>query len=435
METGPLAEPISRLISESSALDPDENAFLSRSVRVLWYTAPTSSIQLPNVILSAHAGRVSQCELEPVWEATEVVSRMSLSDPGIEAVLLDLTVNVLDGLQVLSDIRAVSPHLPVVAVCQASGGPMAGVDALSRGAEDFVLADIPDSRAVVRAIHQAVERYRFLGEIRRLKRNLAASESISKKVVTQLKDEIGRRKEIEKRKEEFLHAASHELRAPLAVIKGAMDNLKEGIAGILTDSQMRYIDISGRYADRLCRIVNDLLDMARLESGKSQMNRARVDIQAVIGAAVSDLQIAAEERKLALNCHLPAALPAVFADEDKLNQVLINLLSNALKFARKKIEISAAESDEHSVLLPELIGVRISVSDDGPGIPPDQLDKLFRKFVQVHLPADQTGQKGTGLGLAICKEIIEQHGGKIWVESRPGRGAQFHFIVPKFVVN
>lgn len=240
-------------------------------------------------------------------------------------------------------------------------------------------------------------------------------------------------------KEDLIQTASHELRSPLAVIKGVIDNLKDGILGELNGRQMQSAEIASRHVDRLTKIIDNLLDMARLESGKARMNRGPLDAVTAIHALAQDFQMMAKERGILLTVDLPETLPPAYADADMFGQVVVNLLTNALKFGRRRISIRAAEVEQQKVrdrlqhtLLPELIGIQFTVEDDGPGISQENIRHLFNKFVQLHRPSDVNGHKGTGLGLAISKEIVEQHQGKIWADSRPGRGARFHFILPKF---
>lgn len=432
------AEPPAR---EAPVMGSGDRCSLHRSLRVLFIHSQNEIPSFSNQILTSYGGHVLSFELESVPGHALDWSRLS-TDPStsrIDLILLDLSFPAASaGLDLFFQIRARAPFLPMVALCDIEDEALA-IEALQLGALDYLLKQDLDDRLLGRTLRQALDRHRLIEELDRQKKNLAASESVSRKMVGQLREEIEKRKQTEKLKEDFINTASHELRSPLTVIKGAVDNLKEGILGTLSESQMNYIDITSRHVDRLAKIVDNLLDLSRIESGKARMARGRTDAGGLIQSLAQDFQIMAKEHGVLLKVDVPEDLPPVYADADMLGQVLINLLSNALKFSKRKIVIRANVADRQKVrsvvqhtLLQELIGIQFTVEDDGPGISTENIKHLFNKFVQLHRPEDVNGHKGTGLGLAICKEIVELHQGKIWVESRPGRGAHFHFILPKF---
>jgi len=171
-------------------------------------------------------------------------------------------------------------------------------------------------------------------------------------------------------------------------------------------------------------MLDNILDLARLQSGKPQMSLRSVDLNALLGEVAEEFRIAAKSRRLAVD--VPRRLPAVMGDPELLAQVLRNLLDNAFRFSREKVTIKAS-------VAPDAESVRVSVIDDGAGIPDDSLKYLFTEFVQVNRPSKGRGYKGTGLGLAICKEIIREHRGRIWAESAVGKGSSFHFALARHV--
>ncbi len=232
---------------------------------------------------------------------------------------------------------------------------------------------------------------------------------------------VAERKELDRLKDEFLSTVSHELRTPLTIVKEALDNLRDGIAGNLNEEQKKVVNIGRENVDRLTLLISDLLDLSRLESGKATFNKAAVDLQQLIRSASDNLGPLAERKRLSLITDLPEDLPQVFADADMINQVITNLVSNALRFARSRITIYAGVEDEKLI--------KISVIDDGKGVSKKQLQMLFDKFVQTSRPQGGAGYQGTGLGLSICKRIVDAHNGQIWVESEEGKGAQFHFTL------
>ncbi len=220
---------------------------------------------------------------------------------------------------------------------------------------------------------------------------------------------------------EFTSTVSHELRTPLASIKAALDIVLSGTPGSVTEGQKKFLQKGKDNVDRLCRLVSEILDLSKMESGKYEIKIVHADINRIIQETVQMQESVGKEKNLYLNTDLDAALPPVPLDADKMSQVLNNLISNAIKFTEEGgITVSSRKNSNN---------VQVSVKDTGPGINAGDLPKLFQKFQQLGDPGTRkTG--GTGLGLAICKEIVAQHGGKIWVESEPGKGSVFHFILP-----
>ncbi len=224
-------------------------------------------------------------------------------------------------------------------------------------------------------------------------------------------------KELDKLKSDFVSMVSHELKTPLAAMKTAAQVLSVADA---EDTKREMVSIILRNIERQTKLVTDLLDLSRIESGGMALKMERVSPGAVVADAVESVRHEAEEKGLTLKIELPESLPPVRGDREKLRQVVINLLDNAIKFtSRGVVCIKAREVNGD---------VEVRVSDTGMGIPEEEQNRVFDRFYQVGNPP-QTG--GTGLGLAICKGIIEAHGGRIWVESEPGRGSTFVFTVKK----
>jgi PAS domain S-box-containing protein len=227
---------------------------------------------------------------------------------------------------------------------------------------------------------------------------------------------------IEEMKTEFISVVSHELRTPLTPIKGYIDLILEGDAGKITEEQATYLNIVQANTDRLVALVNDLLDISRIEAGRIDLEIKPVDIEAVIREVVSFHHKQIENQGLKVTVNLPAKLPWVKADCGRITQVLNNLITNAYKYtpAGGTISISA---------FPEVEFLEVVVSDTGVGISREDQKKLFTRFFRVDNPATREAS-GTGLGLAIVKSIIEKLGGEIWTESQLGRGSAFHFTLP-----
>lgn len=228
--------------------------------------------------------------------------------------------------------------------------------------------------------------------------------------------------EADRAKTEFISTVSHELRTPMTSIKGYVDLLLLGSAGPLSEMQRRFLQIVKANADRLKLLVDDLLDISRIESGRLQLDLRPVPLEAAVEAVVASLKARIDEKKQRLELDLPEFLPPVHADKDRLIQILSNLVSNAHKYTPEggRICIRARAEDE---------AVHVEVSDTGIGIPPEALPRIFERFYRVDDPRVQE-TPGTGLGLSIVKALVEMHGGRIWVESEVGKGSTFHFTIP-----
>lgn len=226
------------------------------------------------------------------------------------------------------------------------------------------------------------------------------------------------RKRVEHFKDDFLSTVSHEIRTPLSVLKMGIDNLEAGGVGQFDKEKNETIAVLKRNAQKLGRLIDDLLDLSRFESGRMKIAPQEIQIDTLIEEVVQEFQSAAKENGLVLEGDYETNLPLLQADPDLLVRVLRNLIDNALRFAQSKVTVTAHKLGSR---------LRVSVVDDGPGIKPEHIPSLFDKYVQINRPSGGEGYQGTGLGLSICHEIIGLHGGKIWIESPEGEGARFHF--------
>lgn len=227
---------------------------------------------------------------------------------------------------------------------------------------------------------------------------------------------------IDKMKSDFFSIMSHELRTPLTSIREGTSLLLEGVGGTLNEKQQKLMGIVSEESNRLIALVNSLLDLTKMEAGMMQFNFSRMNPLPLFTIAAQLLEPLLVNKKLALRLELPESLPAVPLDNDRMLQVLKNLLGNAIKFTPEGGTITVAAGVQSG-------GIQVSVLDTGPGLSGDQLQLIFDKFRQVTSPGGPM-PKGTGLGLAIVKQIITAHGGKVWAESKPGRGSTFFFTLP-----
>ncbi len=237
-----------------------------------------------------------------------------------------------------------------------------------------------------------------------------------------VKEDIAQRKEMERLKDEFVSMVSHELRTPMAVIKEGVSQVFEGLHGGVTLTQSEVLGISLENIERLGRIIDNLLDISKIEAGKLKLKKEAVDIVEVARGVIATFNLRVKNRNVALKENFSKEKIELSLDRDRIIQVFTNLLGNAMKFTSAgDIEISIIDKEN---------SVECIVKDTGIGISRDDLPKLFSKFEQFSRSA-LPGEKGTGLGLSIAKEIVELHKGRIRVESELGKGTAFTFILPK----
>jgi PAS domain S-box-containing protein len=235
--------------------------------------------------------------------------------------------------------------------------------------------------------------------------------------------DVTREREIDRMKSEFVSLVSHELRTPLTSIKGFVDLLLDEEAGEVTSEQREMLAIVKNNADRLVALINELLDVSRIESGKLELRRAPLELAALIQRVAASLRPQVEAKNQTLTLNLPADLPTALGDADRVTQILTNLLANAHQYtpAGGVIAVSAAA---------EGTAVRVAVQDTGIGIAPEDQAQLFTKFFRAHnRTTEEVG--GSGLGLAITRSLVEMHGGTLTVASTVGAGSTFAFTLPQ----
>lgn len=239
-------------------------------------------------------------------------------------------------------------------------------------------------------------------------------------MATTLAETDKQRAEMEKLKQEFMSMVSHDLRSPLTSLQVFFDLIRDGAYGDLNNQGLERLERAKDSTSRLIKLINDLLDAEKLEAGKLTVLRDKVNYDEVIDQAVEDLRGMAEQHGVKLSAR--RAFIEINADRDRLIQVLVNLISNAIKFSPPgaEIEVSAQVSDRSLVT---------RVKDQGRGVPDKYKESIFERYKQVKR-SDQIKKGGTGLGLAICKAIVEEHGGKVGVDSEEGKGSTFWFSIP-----
>lgn len=238
-------------------------------------------------------------------------------------------------------------------------------------------------------------------------------------IVTVVHD-ITLEKQIENLKEEFLHSITHDLRNPMTSIKGFLKFLLDGIAGEINEQQKKMLTTMDRASEKLLTLINDILDIAKLEAGKLDVALEQTNLREMGTHVIEAAQGISQRKQITFEFSFDESMNPINADKKLVERVITNLIGNAVKFTPDEGHIILEIKNEDN-------NIRVAVIDNGEGIPPDYIDKVFDKFKQV------AGQRkgGTGLGLTICKYVVESHRGKIWVESKLGMGSKFIFTIPK----
>ncbi|OQX00662.1 MAG: histidine kinase, partial [Thiothrix lacustris] len=239
---------------------------------------------------------------------------------------------------------------------------------------------------------------------------------------SELRIALEKLKSLDHLKDDFMSSVTHELRTPLTSIR-ALSEMMQDDPDMEQEQRQQFLGIVVAETERLSRLVNQVLDMAKIEAGHAEWHNSDVDMRDVVQQAVNSVAGTCRERQIALHTELPATVAPLRADADRLVQVVLNLLSNALKF------VPALQGEIVVRLLDAPAGVTVTVTDNGVGIAPDKHDQVFEKFRQVD---NESGSvQGTGLGLPISRQIVEHFGGRMWLESEEGKGACFGFFLPR----
>jgi signal transduction histidine kinase len=251
----------------------------------------------------------------------------------------------------------------------------------------------------------------------------------SQRVVTESRDEVGKLatafnrmsselEGLELMRRDLVANVSHELKTPISALRAHLENLLDGVER--PDRETLHVMLA--QSERLGRLVVQLLDLSRLESGDVPLERERVDLAPLVSQVLSEIEVARPDRRVALNDAIPEDLPPVYADRERVHQVLFNLLDNAVRFTPSggRVTVTASRHDG---------SVDVAVADTGPGIRAEHLPRVFERFYRVD-EARSRDDGGTGIGLAIARSVVEAHGGRIWAESRPGEGSTFTFELP-----
>ncbi|HYH85696.1 MAG TPA: ATP-binding protein [Pyrinomonadaceae bacterium] len=286
---------------------------------------------------------------------------------------------------------------------------------------DFLNADEDDS-ALEELARQNRDLVQVLSELEEKREQLEQLNRRLEESNREIGEANAKLRELSVMKEEFLALTTHDLRSPLTVISGVINFFTSGRLGDLTPEQKNMVEMMERNTQNLIELVNDLLDASKLESGTLRLETAPIDLRGLTEELREQMQPLAREKEIALEAAIPEDLPQLMADRAKLRRILVNLLSNALKFTPKggRVTLNAERAGDM---------VRVCVTDTGVGMTPDDVKDIFDKYTQARSRATSS-EKGTGLGLYITRQLVELHGGKISVQSEVGHGSTFTFTIP-----
>lgn len=349
------------------------------------------------------------------YEVSHVVSGedalSNLAKESYHIALLDYNLPKKSGLETLKEIKARNIEMPVVMIT-GQGDETVAVTLIKEGAFDYLPKRENYEDSVPLMIKKTISEFRARLERERLQREILLKKDELEKANEQLK-------ELDTMKSDFVANVVHELRTPLTLIKGNLDNIDQGIAGEVQPKQKEILKDIFRIVNRLARLVNDLLDLSKIESGKMELDKEDLEIVEVAEEASKGFEKLASDKNIGIKKEFPKNKVGVNADRDKLTQVFVNLMGNALKFTNKgAVTVKIIELQDE---------VQVEIQDTGPGMDKDKLSKIFDKFVRILAEK----KEGTGLGLPIAKDIITLHKGRIRVESTPGKGSTFIFNLPK----
>jgi len=325
-----------------------------------------------------------------------------LARGGIDVILSDLGLPDSQGLETFTKLQAQAPQLPILLLTGRDDEALA-IRAVAEGAQDYLVKGQMEGAPLARAIRYAAERRRLTAEMEQ-----------SQKQQLEIKDQ-------------FLTHVSHELRSPLTAVLQFVSIILDGLAGEINEEQREYLTITLRNAKQLHKMISELLEVIRSDTGKLAFDLRSVPLMELTTETIGMLLSHAAAKGILLSADVPGDLPPVYADPERMKQVLINLIDNAIKFTPDKgsvtVQARVFEAD------PDFICV--TVADTGCGISPEGTSRIFERLYQEP-NSNESSRKGLGLGLHICKELVEHQGGRIWVESRAGKGSTFYFTLPIF---
>ncbi len=351
---------------------------------------------------------------ETAEDGQAALDRLAAGDP-VDLILSDMNMPRLDGLSLIRTLRGRGEDVPVI-ILTGNEEISVALEALDGGANDYLLKDENIGETALLSVQKVLEKERLELENKQLLSDLARKnedlEGSNRELI-----------ELNLIKNKFLTMAAHDLRNPIIAIRELTEILTDHDYARLTKPERRqYLEIIHKTSHEMLNLLNDLLDVSIIESGRLEIRSESVDLRSLIADRVRINQVVAEKKGIRIETDIPE-IPRLGLDPGRIVQVFDNLMSNAIKFSPKgsRIRVGMTAGAET---------VRVAVTDEGPGIADDEIDRLFGELER--LSARPTGgEPSTGLGLAIVKKVVEAHGGSVGVTSREGHGATFYFDLPR----
>lgn len=338
----------------------------------------------------------------------------------VAVILLDIRMAEMDGYETAALIRKreKTRHLPIIFLTAFNKDGTDILKGYSLGAVDYIFKPLVPEILCAK-IDVFAELYKTTQALRRKNEELERTER-------ELRLTNERLEELNRLKSSFVSVASHEIRTPVTGIKAYVDNILCGLVGPVTDKQRQYLTRVTHNVDRLMKIIEELLDLAKIEAGQLQLHLASIPIAALIHHVTDELGPMAQEKQISLHTSDCTPDVCVHGDEGKLHQVLTNLVHNAIKFTHVggRVEVEVRRQEDGAL--------QIRVTDTGPGIPAADLSKIFDRFYSSSSAPPET--RGAGLGLTISKSLVALHGGNLWVTSIADQGSSFYIDLPASAV-
>jgi len=367
-------------------------------------------------------------EVQIAAEGTEAINAAFIQSPDL--ILLDVHMPKINGYQVcrlLKDQPATKDIPIVIMTARDAGGVVEDPKKWSfqTGADGFYGKD--EGAALLPAVALYLQKNRPLAKSPSAGQAKAMSETeimlaLSELLDRQLYLDITRLKELNEMKNVFVSNVAHEFRTPVAAMQGYLENLRDGIYGPVTSEQKETMAAMLKTIRRVLRLTRDMLDISKIEAGKLELDHQDVDLAKVVREAAKTFEIEASKKRIKLVLQIPGNPVHFWGDEDRIPQVFVNLISNAIKYTPEGQTVTVRVHEE-----PREGATRVEVEDTGKGIPVDQREKIFDKFIRIKTEKEE----GTGLGLSIAKDLVMLHGGNIWVESVSPTGSRFVVILPQ----
>jgi len=333
--------------------------------------------------------------------------------PDINLIVSDMNMPEMTGLELIREIRKHDEGVPII-ILTGNNEISVAIEAIHSGANDYLIKDENIQDTIILSVNKVLEKYYLK------KKNLELMEALARKN-SELEKSNQELLALNQLKNKFLGIAAHDLRNPLSSIGGISEILLTEAMGKVTDEQREFLSIINTASNDMLALVNDLLDVSVIESGKLELQLQKGPLKKLIDERIRVDQIVAERKNITIH-PLLSDIPDVLFDQNRLAQVIDNLLGNAIKFSPQGSNIYVSLDLDADM-------AKVSVRDEGPGIPAEEQSKLFGEFQRLSVqPTD--GEKSTGLGLAIVKKIVEAHKGVLEVQSQTGQGSTFSFRIP-----